>query len=151
MSERRGWRERVEPGLYRSHAPHCPRSGDRKAGGRCSCPHVLVVPGDRPGKTRQVSYAGTVTQARAAPRRTQAGRTGRCARSSRRRPDAWAWSPCRSDRSRTRAPSRLLRRYDQEHQDQRRLLMAEVAIYGASRPPGRRSRPEPVRGDLALA
>jgi hypothetical protein len=61
---RHGWRERLEPGMYRAHVAACPRSQDHKPGGRCVCPLVLVVPGDSPGRTRQVRHSGTVGEAR---------------------------------------------------------------------------------------
>jgi len=71
-AQRRGWRERIEPGLYRAHALACPRSGDRKTCRRCSCPYVIVVPGDRPGTTRQVRHAGPISAARTERRRLMA-------------------------------------------------------------------------------
>ena len=49
---RRGWREKVEPGLYRAHRLGCARSADRRPGGRCDCPFSIVVPGpDRLAET----------------------------------------------------------------------------------------------------
>jgi integrase len=66
---RRGWRERIEPGLYRAHRLSCPSSRDRRAGRRCGCPWQLVVPGARPGGTQLVTFAGTVREARAERRR----------------------------------------------------------------------------------
>lgn len=42
---RRGWRGRIEPGLYRAHRLACPSSRDQRGGRRCGCPWQLVVPG----------------------------------------------------------------------------------------------------------
>lgn len=66
---RRGWRETVEPGLYRVHLVACPRSADQRAGGRCSCPFALKVPGTAPGSTRTIGHPGPVAEARAERRR----------------------------------------------------------------------------------
>jgi integrase len=66
---RRGWRERIEPGLYRSHRLACPSSRHHRGGRRCGCPWQLVVPGARPGDTRLVAFAGTAREARAERRR----------------------------------------------------------------------------------
>ena len=66
---RRGWRETIESGLYRSHRVACPSSADRKAKRRCACPFQLQVPGFAPGVTRLVSFEGSVTDARAERRR----------------------------------------------------------------------------------
>lgn len=62
---RRGWRERVEAGLYRAHAVACPRSADRRAGGRCGCPFELKAPGPKPGTTRTVTFHGSIREAKA--------------------------------------------------------------------------------------
>ena len=61
---RRGWREKVEAGIYRVHRTACPATRDRKPGRRCGCPYSLAVPGDRPGKTRLVTHTGTLKEAR---------------------------------------------------------------------------------------
>jgi integrase len=61
---RRGWREKVEPGLYRAHRLNCARSADRRPGGRCDCPFSIVVPGAARGTTRTLTVAGTLTEAR---------------------------------------------------------------------------------------
>jgi integrase len=66
---RRGWRETIEPGLYRTHRIVCPRSKDHRPGGRCECPFSLVVPGVSPGSTRSVSHPGPIKDARAERRR----------------------------------------------------------------------------------
>lgn len=66
---RRGWREKVEPGLYRAHRLACPRSADHKPRGRCECPFQIKVPGSAPGTTRMVSVTGSVAEARAERRR----------------------------------------------------------------------------------
>lgn len=61
----RGWRERVEPGLYRSHRLACRSSSDRKENRRCECPYEIVVPGARVGSTRTLTIYGPVGDARA--------------------------------------------------------------------------------------
>jgi integrase len=66
---RRGWRETIEPGLYRAHRLACPSSADRRPGRRCRCPFQIQAPGARPGATRFVSVPGTVGEARAERRR----------------------------------------------------------------------------------
>lgn len=69
---RRGWRERIEPGVYRLHRIACPSSRDERPGRRCGCAYQVLVPGKRPGITRAVTVRGSVTQARAERRRLQA-------------------------------------------------------------------------------
>lgn len=69
---RRGWREKVEPGVYRSHRLSCPSSHDQKFGRRCRCSWQVVVPGERPGTTRMVTVEGAITDARATRRSLQA-------------------------------------------------------------------------------
>lgn len=66
---RRGWRERIEPGLYRGHLVNCPRTADRKPGGRCPCPYELHVPGVASGRFRSLAFRGTLAEARAERRR----------------------------------------------------------------------------------
>jgi integrase len=66
---RRGWRERIEAGLYRGHLVNCPRTTDRKPGGRCACPYELHVPGVAPGRFRSLAFRGTLAEARAERRR----------------------------------------------------------------------------------
>ena len=68
---RRGWRERIEPGVYRIHRIAC-ASRDARPGRRCGCAYQILVPGTRPGITRAVTVRGSVTQARAERRRLQA-------------------------------------------------------------------------------
>jgi integrase len=72
MSARRGWRERVEPGLYRVHRLACASSQDEKSGRRCGCPYSVKVPGHAPGTTRMVKVSGSVSEARAERRRLMA-------------------------------------------------------------------------------
>lgn len=73
---RRGWRERIEPGVYRAHGVGCRSSEDRRAGRRCGCPFEIKVPGSRPGSTRTVTLTGSVSEVRAERRRLMAaGRT----------------------------------------------------------------------------
>ena len=69
---RRGWRETVEPGIYRAHRLACPSSTDQKPKRRCNCPFQMKVPGYAPGTTRIVTVAGTVGEARAERRRLMA-------------------------------------------------------------------------------
>lgn len=66
---RRGWRETIEPGLYRAHRLACPSSRDRKPNRRCACPVQILVPAAAVGKTRMVTIAGTIPEARAQRRR----------------------------------------------------------------------------------
>jgi integrase len=61
---RRGWRERVDGGLYRAHRVSCPRSADRRAGGRCGCPFELKAPGLAPGTSRTVTFHGSTREAK---------------------------------------------------------------------------------------
>lgn len=70
--ERRGWRETIEPGIYRAHRVACPASADQQAGRRCGCPLQIKVPGRSPGTTRMVTIDGTLTQARSERRRMMA-------------------------------------------------------------------------------
>ncbi len=65
MSARRGWREKIERGLYRSHLVACPSSGDQRARRRCGCPFQVVVPGSDPGTTRLITVHGSIGEARA--------------------------------------------------------------------------------------
>lgn len=74
--ERRGWREPLEPGLYKNHRVGCRSSTERQPGRRCGCPFLLTVPGDFPGSTRQVQHPGPVRAARAEKRRLQAAGYG---------------------------------------------------------------------------
>jgi integrase len=60
---RRGWRERVEPGVYREHRVACPSSADRRPGRRCDCPYTVTVTGTA-GRTIQRSVAGSLSDAR---------------------------------------------------------------------------------------
>jgi len=65
VSARRGWRETIEPGIYRAHRLACASSVDHRPGRRCGCSFQIVVPGARPGATRLVTMSGTVSRARA--------------------------------------------------------------------------------------
>lgn len=69
MSARRGWRETIEPGVYRSHRVGCASSSDRREGRRCGCALQVKVPGTAPGTTRMLTVEGTLTEARAERRR----------------------------------------------------------------------------------
>jgi integrase len=61
---RRGWRERVESGIYRQHRVGCASSADQRPGRRCGCPLHIAVPGDG-GSTLEALDAGeTLTDAR---------------------------------------------------------------------------------------
>lgn len=72
MSARRGWRQSIEPGLYRAHRLACPSSIDRRPGRRCQCPYEAKVPGVALGTTRSVTLAGPLSAARAQRRRLMA-------------------------------------------------------------------------------
>lgn len=77
-AQSKGWRETIEPGLYRAHRLACPSSADRKPGRRCGCSIEVKVPGARAGTTRTVTLALTIPQARAERRRLLAdGRPAR--------------------------------------------------------------------------
>lgn len=69
---RRGWRERIEAGIYRSHRLGCESSTDEKPGRRCGCPFQIKVPGLAVGTTRTVTVAGKITDARSERRRLMA-------------------------------------------------------------------------------
>ena len=69
---RRGWRERIEPGVYRMHRLACPASADHRPGRRCPCAYQVLVPGRRPGTSATLTITGTLTAARAARRARQA-------------------------------------------------------------------------------
>lgn len=69
---RRGWRETVEPGIYRSHRLACESSRDQKPGRRCGCPLQIKVPGLHVGTTRMLTVKGSITEARAERRRLMA-------------------------------------------------------------------------------
>jgi integrase len=60
----RGWRERIETGIYRSHRASCASSIDRRPGRRCPCAFEIAVPGARPGSTTIRTVHGGVTDAR---------------------------------------------------------------------------------------
>ena len=68
----RGWRERIEPGLYRSHRLTCPSSQDRRPGRRCACAFQMLVPGQRTSLTRTVTITATLSAARRERRRLMA-------------------------------------------------------------------------------
>lgn len=48
---RRGWREKIEPGLYRNHRVGCRATFSRQPGIRCTCPFQAHLPTDIPGRT----------------------------------------------------------------------------------------------------
>lgn len=66
---RRGWRETIEPGLYRAHRVACPSSADKRPGRRCGCPFELKVPGVTPGSVTSVTVVAGIAEARAERRR----------------------------------------------------------------------------------
>src|SRR5262245_7093550 len=66
---RRGWRQRIEPGIYRAHRVGCVSTTDQRPGRRCRCPFQIAVPGRRPGTTRLVTVSDTITKARSERRR----------------------------------------------------------------------------------
>ena len=87
---RRGWRQRLETGIYRRHRLACPSSRDHRTGRRCDCPYEVAAPTGT-GRTRWLTVAGSLPDARKARARAQAsigtvsaprrGGTRRCARS----------------------------------------------------------------------
>lgn len=48
---RRGWRETIEPGLYRAHRVGCRATVTRQPGTRCDCPFQAHLPTGIPGRT----------------------------------------------------------------------------------------------------
>lgn len=82
-SDRRGWREKLEPGIYRSHRVSCDSSADHRDGRRCSCPLQVVLatgekrstwatiegglPEARRARARAVADVGKVSVPRATP------------------------------------------------------------------------------------
>lgn len=66
---RRGWRESLEPGIHRIHRLACPSTRDHREGRRCACPFELQAPGYAPGRTRTVTFSGSISEARAERRR----------------------------------------------------------------------------------
>ena len=67
-----GWREQIEPGIYRAHRVACTASADQRRGRRCECSYQILVPGPVPRRTRMLTLKGTITEARATKRRLQA-------------------------------------------------------------------------------
>jgi integrase len=62
---RRGWRERLAAAFYRAHSVSCHSTADRRPGRRCGCAFEFQVPGPTPGRSRTVTFRGTITEARA--------------------------------------------------------------------------------------
>lgn len=62
-AQRRGWREPVEPGIYRVHRVACPSTRDHRSGRRCDCPYKITVTGSG-GNTIQRTVPGTLIEAR---------------------------------------------------------------------------------------
>ncbi len=78
---RRGWRERIEPGLYRSHRVACPASASREPGYDCDCPFQAHMPTGAPGRSYPRNLAATsLEEARTEKRRRQARNGGLPAR-----------------------------------------------------------------------
>lgn len=74
---RRGWRERVEPGLYRAHRLSCPASGAREPDVNCTCPFQANLPGESGRRYPQNLRAGSLAEALAEKaRRQRAARRG---------------------------------------------------------------------------
>ena len=69
---RRGWREKTEPGVYKSHRLSCRSSNDHKPGRRCACSWQVAVPAPAPGGTRLITVEGSIGEARAERRRSMA-------------------------------------------------------------------------------
>ena len=55
---RRGWRQRLETGIYRRHRLACPSSRDHRTGRRCDCPYEVAAPTGT-GRTRWLTVAGS--------------------------------------------------------------------------------------------
>lgn len=73
LPTRRGWRERVEPGIYRVHRVACASSRDRRSGRRCGCSFSVSVPGAGGGSTLVTLEPGaSLADARNAKRRRMA-------------------------------------------------------------------------------
>jgi integrase len=68
---RRGWREQIEPGLYRAHRLGCRSTIDRRPRRRCACPYEIQYPGRTPGRTTSSIVHGGLDEARAERRRRQ--------------------------------------------------------------------------------
>jgi integrase len=69
---RRGWRERIEPGLYRNHRVGCRATYSRQPGVRCECPFQAHLPTGVPGRTYpQNLEARTLRDAREEKERRQ--------------------------------------------------------------------------------
>ena len=79
MTARRGWRERIELGIYRVHRLSCSSSRDHRAGRRCGCPLAVAVPGSSGGSTLATLEPGaSLADARNVKRRRMAdGRPAR--------------------------------------------------------------------------
>src|SRR3954470_7624649 len=73
MTAKRGWRERVEVGIYRNHRTTCRSSTDRQPGRRCRCPFAVAAPAGTAG-TRWLIVGGTLGEARKARARAAAER-----------------------------------------------------------------------------
>jgi integrase len=98
---RRGWRERVEPGIYKSHRLDCPSTTDQRARRRCGCPFQITAPGVRPGATRFLTVTGSIAEARAERNRLRA--EGRPAAAS--QVEAGTLDELAGDYFRTKAPT----------------------------------------------
>jgi integrase len=88
---RRGWRETIEPGLYRAHRVGCRATFTRQPGTRCDCPFQAHLPTGIPGRTYpQNLEATTLRDAREEKARKQraariingTGRDGAAARAT---------------------------------------------------------------------
>ena len=72
-TSRRGWRETLEPGVYRVHRLACDSSRDRRKRRRCGCPLAVAVPGPTGGSTLHTLELGaTLLDARRAKARAVA-------------------------------------------------------------------------------
>lgn len=67
---KRGWREKVSPGIYKAHRVSCLSSDDQKKR-RCDCPFSIAVPGEKPGSTRFVTVNGSLADAKSEKHRLQ--------------------------------------------------------------------------------
>jgi integrase len=73
---RRGWREKIEPGLYRSHRVGCRASETQEPGVRCGCPFQAHLRGTNGSRYPQNLRATTIAGARREKQRRQRAQRG---------------------------------------------------------------------------
>lgn len=74
---RRGWRELVEPGIYRVHRLACRSSDDLRPGRSCGCSWQIRVPGGEVGKYATQTLPGDTSLRAVRARRREAQAAGR--------------------------------------------------------------------------